>query len=128
MDEASILVVEDDAIIAMDLEDQLLAMGCTKISVVHTAESAVEAARSAPPDAVIMDVHLRGKMSGVEAASALRDEMNVPIIFLTGNVELVTGIDELEADAYTCVLAKPVTRPEFRRHVEAALAGNRKAC
>ncbi len=60
-------------------------------------------------------------MSDIQAAEELRKEMPVPIIFLTGNIELVEHASILKQAPFTRALAKPVSRPVFRAHVEEAL-------
>lgn len=117
------LIVEDDAIIAMDIQAQLAEIGCTMTRIVHSAPDALATAREMRPDLIIMDVHLRSRMTGIEAAELLRKEMLVSIIFVTGNIELVERSQIRSEQPYTNALSKPILRPLFRATVEEALAG-----
>lgn len=83
MSKARILIVEDERIIAADLENKLLDMGYDVCGRVSTGEEAVEIAERERPDLVIMDVKLEGKMDGVEAAGLMRERLRLPVVFLT---------------------------------------------
>ncbi len=79
-----ILIVEDEAIIALGLQMQLELAGYGDIRIVATGEDALAAAARLPPDLVLMDNGLPGDMDGIDAAEALCAQRPVPIIFMTG--------------------------------------------
>ena len=83
MDEIKILVVEDEAIVARNIEKRLSNAGYHISGVVTTAKEAIEKAHSAKPDLVLMDIKLKGEMDGIEAAKIIRKNLRLPIIFLT---------------------------------------------
>jgi len=118
-----ILVVEDDAIIAMRLENTLSNWGYT-VSVVDSGEEAVEQSTVTQPHLVLMDVRLAGEMDGVEAASQIRRQMALPIVFLTAYAD-----DELMARAKLAepygYLIKPLQERELRSALEIALYKHR---
>ena len=70
MKNINILVVEDEGIIAMELEARLQDIGYTVSATTGTGEEAIELADSTKPDLVLMDIMLKGKMDGIEAANA----------------------------------------------------------
>jgi len=80
----AILLVEDEAIIAMDLRFRLISAGCGRCRVVSTGEAAVASAETEPFDMIVMDNHLAGAMDGIEAAARIRDFKDIPVIFMTG--------------------------------------------
>lgn len=80
----SVLVVEDEAIVAMFLTKVLNRLGYTKHCVVSTGEEALAAVEREVPDVILMDVHLGGKLNGVQAAGHIRARHEIPIIFMTG--------------------------------------------
>jgi CheY-like chemotaxis protein len=83
MGTAQILIVEDQRIIAMDLEQRLTKLGYV---VVGTVSSGVEARRTAAalhPTLILMDIGLRGSMTGIEAAEAIRTELQIPVVYVT---------------------------------------------
>ena len=83
MGKLRILVVEDESIVAMDIQHRLRKLGYAVVRVVPSGEEAVAAARDLDPDLVLMDIMLEGAMDGIESAAAIRDAQDVPVIYLT---------------------------------------------
>jgi two-component system, response regulator PdtaR len=79
-----VLVVEDEAISVLHLELEFSKMGFEVCKPVVTGEEAVKVALRDSPDIIIMDIHLPGKMDGIEAAKAIRAVRRIPVIFVTG--------------------------------------------
>lgn len=80
----SVMVVEDEVLIGLMLAKKLRASGYDVGDVVTTGEDAVRCAGETRPSAVLMDVTLAGRMTGIEAAQQIRDKYAIPIIFFTG--------------------------------------------
>ena len=80
----NILVVEDEALIAMDLRLRLLQEGAGRVRVVATGEESIACAAGERFDLVVMDDHLAGELDGVEAAERIRSSSQTPIIFISG--------------------------------------------
>lgn len=80
-----ILIVEDETIVALDLKNMLLSMGYEVTALASSGKEAIEKARETRPDLILMDIILRGPMDGVEAAGAIRDKDDIPIIYLTAH-------------------------------------------
>ncbi|MFH0787090.1 MAG: PAS domain S-box protein [Pseudomonadota bacterium] len=78
-----ILIVEDEAIIALDLKSNLEQMGYTVMAQVNSGEKALEMVEQEPPDLVLMDIILKGKMDGIEAADIIRSRWDIPVVFCT---------------------------------------------
>ena len=78
-----ILVVEDETIVALDLETWLEQLGYMVAATVQSGEEAVARTLEARPDLVLMDIHLLGSLDGIEAANLIRVHSDVPIIYLT---------------------------------------------
>ena len=83
MENAVIMVVEDERVVALDIRSQLRSMGYTVPPPVSRGEDAVSAVSTLGPDLVLMDIHLKGEMDGIQAAKQIREELNVPVVFLT---------------------------------------------
>ena len=83
MDTARILIVEDERIIALDLQRRLEKIGYTVTDIVSTGQSAVDSAASTPPDIIMMDIMLSGDIDGISAAGIIKEKMEIPVIFLT---------------------------------------------
>ena len=82
-----LLIVEDEAIVAADLEIRLRELGYAVAGVAHTGEDALEMAALELPDLVLMDIHLGDGMDGIEAARQLKARHRLPTIFLTAYAE-----------------------------------------
>ncbi len=83
MTNAQILVVEDEFVIAMELEDRLKGLGYDVLAVVDSGEKAIQKASKLRPDLVLMDIMLKGEMDGVEAADQIQTRFDIPVIYLT---------------------------------------------
>ncbi len=119
-----IFVVEDEALIAMELESRLESMGYEVVGTVARGEDAVEAVPAAAPDLVLMDIRLAGEMSGVDTASALSELVDVPVVFLSAfsDESLVRGALEVRPFGY---LVKPFEERELHLTIQAALVHHR---
>jgi len=83
MEDVNIMIVEDEVIVAKEIETSLKGMGYSVTSMVNTGEAAIEKAERESPDIILMDIQLNGQMDGIEAAEVIRSRFEVPIIFLT---------------------------------------------
>ncbi|MDY7030321.1 MAG: diguanylate cyclase [Thermodesulfobacteriota bacterium] len=83
MTHKKILIVEDEWIIANDMKKTVEDMGYSVISVVMTGEEAIEKAEDEKPDLVLMDIVLKGKIDGIEAANEIHSRLNIPVLYLT---------------------------------------------
>jgi len=118
--EATILVVEDESIVAMDLQHRLIAMGYSVPTVAASAQDALKKAAEVRPDLVLMDIRLRGDMDGIEAAEQIRDLLDVPPVYLTA----YTDEDTLRRAKITepfGYIVKPFDERTLRSTVEMAL-------
>ncbi len=78
---SKILVVEDEAIILLQLEEILHAIGYTVAGLAASGEDAIEKARRLKPDLVLMDIVMPGKLNGIEAAKIITEELEYPGCF-----------------------------------------------
>ena len=87
MNRHRLLIVEDEVIVALDMEDRLAALGYQLVGHALTGEGALELTRELRPDLVLMDIRLQGDMDGIAAAAEIRRRFHVPVIFLTAYSE-----------------------------------------
>jgi PAS domain S-box-containing protein len=120
MKQASILVVEDERIVAFDLKQQLEALGYRVAAVVPSGELAVEKAAELKPDLVLMDIHLEGAMDGVEAAEQIHACLRIPVIFLTAYAEDET-LSRAQVSLPFGYLVKPCEVREVHATIQMAL-------
>ncbi len=83
MTKANIMIVEDEAIVGEEIKANLEGMGYTVTSIANSGEQALEKADRDRPDLILMDIRLKGRMDGLEAAGLIRSRLDIPVIFLT---------------------------------------------
>ena len=120
MNRARIMVVEDEGIIAEDIQESLLEMGYNVTSVISSGEEALQRVEQERPDLVLMDVVLQGDMDGIEAARRIRSRMNVPIIYLTAYTD-AKMLERAKATEPFAYMIKPFRERELHTNIEMAL-------
>lgn len=120
MDQARILVVEDEGVVAIDIEEGLKSQGYQVVGVVPTGEEALTEAEQKRPDLVLMDIRLKGEMDGITAATRVRDNLHTPVVFLTAYADEATLSRAKVAEPYGYIL-KPFEEVELRAAIELAL-------
>lgn len=116
-----VLVVEDDALIAMDLSASVSQLGGEVLQIAGTARDAVRIVSELHPDVVLMDVRLRGEPDGVEAAHIITRRAGTPVVFVTGNSDSDT-LRRMGQLASAQVILKPVLVSELRDAILRAYA------
>lgn len=118
----SVLVVDDEFLIAQGLRLQVEDMDLAVCGTAATADDAVALAQAHRPEIVLMDVRLHGDKDGVDAALAIHDTVGSKVIFITGSREQST-LDRIQLDHPAGVLFKPISERQLRSAIDAALAG-----
>jgi CheY-like chemotaxis protein/DNA-binding PadR family transcriptional regulator len=117
---SKILVVDDEAIITMQLEERLTAMGYTVAGMAASGEDAVDKARRMRPDLVLMDIVMPGKMNGIEAARIVTNELDIPVVFVTSYADDVI-IEKAKSVRPYGYIVKPFNELEIKAAIEVAL-------
>jgi PAS domain S-box-containing protein len=117
---ASILIVEDERIIAQDLQQTLLQLGYASCGVAADGEEALVMAREHRPDVVLMDIRIRGALDGIGTAERLRAEIDVPVVYLTAHADSATLARAKQTGPYGYLL-KPVKPAELRSVLEVSI-------
>ena len=117
----TILVVEDEAIVAMDIAQRLKRAGYDVPAVAATGEVALRTLEELHPDLVLMDILLKGEKNGIETAREIKDQFEIPVIFLTGQADESTQEQIKNTGAYGFIL-KPIDTASLLPNVELALA------
>ena len=113
-----VLIVEDQAILGMELEFVLKQAGCQVVGVAIDARQAVALAAEARPDLAVVDINLKDGHTGVSVAQKIALELGVTVLFATAEPEL---IPEQFAGAYG-VVVKPYSAPSVHAAVDYCLA------
>jgi PAS domain S-box-containing protein len=120
MQAKTVLIVEDESVVALDLKLQLKKLGYEVSGLADSGDQAIEIAGQQHPDIVLMDVRLRGDMDGIQAAALIRRDHDIPIIFLTSHSDDETVHRAAQTAPYG-YLTKPYQIKELRAGIEVAL-------
>jgi two-component system, sensor histidine kinase len=102
-----VLIVEDESLVAHDLARRLTRLGYTVVGRAATGDEAVRYAVTLCPHVVLMDIHLRGNMDGVEAAQVIQTQRPTPVVFLSAYVDAATLVHP-RATGAVAYLSKPI--------------------
>lgn len=119
-----ILIVEDEVVVALDIQERLTNMGYEVADCVRSGEQALAAAERLRPSLVLMDIRLHGEMDGITAAGRIWDRFHLPIVFLTANSEDATLERAKRTEPYGYIL-KPFDDRELKSTIEMALYKHR---
>jgi PAS domain S-box-containing protein len=115
-----ILIVEDEIIVATDLEAMLQGYGFQVVGIASTGAEAILLSEQLEPDLVLMDVGLRGGIDGIDTASEIRERWNIPAIYLTGSTSEET-LSRAKTTQPLGYIAKPIRERELKLNIEIAL-------
>jgi PAS domain S-box-containing protein len=121
---ARIFIVEDEKIVSRDLQNVLESMGYEVAGVATSGEEAVGLIPGLRPDIVLMDIMLKGRMDGIEAAERFRSELEVPLIYLTAYADDMTLQRAKITEPYGYLL-KPFDERDLSIAIEIALYRHR---
>jgi len=119
--DVKILIVEDEAIVSLDMQSIIEGMGIAVTGVARTVEEALASIAADPPHLILLDISLDGEFEGVELARTIDDQWGIPVVFISGHLghQAVKGLDELNTLGY---IVKPFYPVNLRETVEAAIS------
>ncbi len=120
----SILLVEDEAIIALDLSSTLERIGYAVAGTATTGEEGLEMTLALNPDLVIMDILLGAGMDGIETAAAIRKRRDIPVVYMTANADAAT-VERARSTEPFGYINKPVSENDLRTGLDTALYKHR---
>ncbi|MCU0552143.1 MAG: ATP-binding protein [Leptolyngbya sp. Prado105] len=121
MSTARVLIVEDESIIALDIQTSLQLAGYQVVSIAATAEEALYDAAHLQPDLVLMDIRLHGEMDGVDTAEQIRQKLHLPVVFLTAHADENTLSRAKQSQPFGYIL-KPFEDRDLVTTIEIALS------
>lgn len=122
MKNKTIIIVEDEPIIAADLQDRLTDLGYEVMAIADSGEKVLQIVRQQSPDLILMDVHLAGELDGVETALRLRKMTTAALIFLTSNSDDATFSRARQAKPQAYI-SKPFRGRDLVHAIELAIGG-----
>lgn len=120
MNGRSILIVEDEKIVAMDLTHSLRSLGHRVMRAVQSGEAALDTLQKKKPDLILMDISLAGHMNGITTAMKIHENHDIPIIYLTGHADEKTFKAAKKTAPYGYII-KPYDHRELKTTIEVAL-------
>lgn len=115
-----ILIVEDEAAIAMDVEMRLRFMGFNVLGIAHNPSSALEKLKDEQPDLILMDINLKEGEEGIRLAEEVMVDWKIPVVFLTAHTDVQTFGKALDINPYGYV-SKPFKDADLRNAIDLAL-------
>lgn len=112
-----ILIVEDDMIIAANVSLQLSKLGYEVTGIESRGEDAINHVRENHPDIILMDIHLKGKIDGIEAGRQIYHDYQIPLIYLTANSDEASYQKAKETKPYAFI-SKPFNKLNLERTIE----------
>lgn len=125
MSKINVLVVEDESIVAKDIQQSLKKLGYNVVGICSTGEDAIKSAKDLTPDIVLMDIMLKGDMNGIEAAAQIRQANNIPVIFLTAYADEST-LDKAKVSEPFGYIIKPFKEIDLHTSIEMAIYKHEK--
>jgi two-component system cell cycle sensor histidine kinase/response regulator CckA len=122
--QTKILIVEDEAIVACDIERRLRKAGYEVPAIAITGDQALASIEQTSPDLVLMDIRLKGPSDGIAVASEVRNRFHIPVVFLTAHADKAT-LERAKATGPFSYLVKPIGHVNLASTIEVALYKHR---
>lgn len=115
-----VMIVEDEGVVGLSLKSILSKMGYTVTGIAITGSEAVRMAIETQPDVILMDIHLKGDMDGIQATEELNKVTDIPVIYLTAYADEETLNRALRTESHS-YLVKPYNPRELYSNIEFAI-------
>ncbi|MDR3668674.1 MAG: response regulator [Ignavibacteriaceae bacterium] len=119
----SILIVEDEKIVAMDIAVSLKSVGYEVLGIVASGKDAIELVNQSPPDLILMDIKIKGSIDGIETAEIIQSQHDIPIVYLTAFADENT-LSRARITAPYGYIIKPFDKKTAHTIIEIALYKN----
>lgn len=120
MPKTNVLVVEDESIVSKDIQHSLKKLGYNVVGAASTGERAFELAASEKPDIILMDIMLKGDMNGIDTAQKVKEDLQIPVIYLTAYADESTLEKAKVTEPYGYII-KPFKEVDLHTSIEMAL-------
>jgi len=115
-----ILIVDDEFVVGLDLKERLENLGYSVVGISSSSKDTISLCKKYSPDLVLMDIVIKGDIDGIDTAKILKEQFNVPIIYLTAYADNRTIKDAMVTEPYG-YLVKPVQERELKSAIEIAM-------
>ena len=125
MPATQVMIVEDESVIALDIKQSLNRLGYSVCGMAASGDSALRKIATNRPDVILMDIHLKGEMTGIDVSERVKSDFQIPIVYLTANADSSTFQEAKGTDPYGYIL-KPFDEKELGIAIEIALHQHQK--
>lgn len=125
MEKLNIFIVEDESIVAKDIQNNLIKLGYNVLGIANNGKDAIDQIKELNPDVVLMDIMIKGDLTGIEVAEQIRKFVNVPVIFLTAYADESTLSRAKVTEPYGYIL-KPFKEIDLHSTIEMAVYKHQK--
>jgi len=122
---ARILIVEDENIIAMDIQNTLRKMGYDVFAIVSSGEESIKIASTSMPDIVLMDIKLKGNMNGIQAAECIYNQFRIPVIYVSAYGDELEFVQSSRFEPFEYI-RKPFIEEELEDKISVVLHKSRE--
>lgn len=112
-----ILIVEDEMIIGANMSLQLTSLGYDVIGLIPTGEEALNQIKQNQPDIILLDINLKGNLTGINTAEIIQEDYNIPIIYVTANADNAHFNKAKSTNPYAFI-SKPFKKLDLQRAIE----------
>jgi DNA-binding LytR/AlgR family response regulator len=125
MEKLNIFIVEDESIVAKDIQNNLIKLGYNVVGIANNGKEAIALIKELVPDVVLMDIMIKGELTGIEVAEQIKKIVNVPVIFLTAYADESTLSRAKVTEPYGYIL-KPFKEIDLHSTIEMAVYKHQK--
>lgn len=125
MEKLNIFIVEDESIVAKDIQNSLTKLGYTVVGIANNGNDAIERIIELQPDLVLMDIMIKGDLTGIDVSEKIKEKINVPVIFLTAYADEGTLSKAKITEPYGYIL-KPFKEIDLHSTIEMAVYKHQK--
>jgi DNA-binding LytR/AlgR family response regulator len=121
----NVFVVEDESIVAKDIQNSLIKLGYNVVGIANNGPEAIKQITQSKPDLVLMDIMIKGPMTGIEVTEKLKETMNLPVIYLTAYADEATLSKAKITEPYGYIL-KPFKEIDLHSSIEMSAYKHKK--
>jgi DNA-binding LytR/AlgR family response regulator len=125
MEKLNIFIVEDESIVAKDIQNSLIKLGYNVVGIANNGKDAIEKILELKPDLLLMDIMIKGDLTGIDVSDKIKEKLNVPIIFLTAYADEGTLAKAKVTEPYGYIL-KPFKEVDLHSTIEMAYYKHQK--
>ena len=125
MDKLNIYIVEDESIVAKDIQNSLVKLGYNVVGISNNGADAIEKITELKPDLILMDIMIKGDLTGIDVSERIKEKLNIPVVFLTAYADEGTLSKAKITEPYGYIL-KPFKEIDLHSTIEMSVYKHKK--